>query len=201
MSVGGLRHREHLRRARRDAELAALAVSTSMVTVPRLVIGRVPHRTGSQTRASSQAGYAFGGQELEAGAQRSLVRLDVLAAVRRDRLPHRLDERVERTRPVSAQYAPIITIDAASALPTSVATLGRVDPVHRDVRARRSRSNVESFTTHRRRRAAAWPRRGSQNSSCIAIADHACDTTGGASIGPSATTTVLSVLPPRIMPP
>ena len=42
---------------------------------------------------------------------------------------------------------------------------------------------------------------GSQYSSCIAIDDHAFDTTGGASIGPSPITTVLSVLPPRIMPP
>jgi len=35
----------------------------------------------------------------------------------------------------------------------------------------------------------------------MAIADHARDTTGGAVIGASATTTVESVLPPRIMPP
>jgi len=42
---------------------------------------------------------------------------------------------------------------------------------------------------------------GAQNSSCMAMADHARDTTGGAVIGSSATTTVLSVLPPRIIPP
>src|SRR5439155_15450231 len=35
----------------------------------------------------------------------------------------------------------------------------------------------------------------------MAIADHARETTGGARMGASATTTVLSVLPPRIMPP
>ncbi len=60
--------------------------------------------------------------------------------------------------------------------------------------------NVESFTS------TSPPGRsfgsiGAQNSSCIAIADHVRDTTGGAVIGPSATTTVLSVFPPRIMPP
>jgi hypothetical protein len=42
---------------------------------------------------------------------------------------------------------------------------------------------------------------GVQCSSCIAIADHARATTGGVEIGPSATTTVLSVGPPRIIPP
>src|ERR1700687_479235 len=35
----------------------------------------------------------------------------------------------------------------------------------------------------------------------MAIADHARETTGGARIGASAMTTVLSVLPPRITPP
>jgi hypothetical protein len=35
----------------------------------------------------------------------------------------------------------------------------------------------------------------------MAMADHALDTTGGARMGASATTTVLSVFPPRIMPP
>ena len=42
---------------------------------------------------------------------------------------------------------------------------------------------------------------GSQNSSCIAIADHERDTIGGVSSGSSPMTTVPSVLPPRIMPP
>ncbi len=42
---------------------------------------------------------------------------------------------------------------------------------------------------------------GSLNSGCMRMADHAALTVGGASTGPSATTTVDSVLPPRIMPP
>ena len=72
--------------------------------------------------------------------------------------------------------------------------------MHGDVGAWISVVNVASFTS------TSPPGRslgsiGAQNSSCIAIADHAFDTTGGASIGPSPTTTVLSVLPPRIMPP
>ncbi len=61
-------------------------------------------------------------------------------------------------------------------------------------------SNVDSFTSTN-----PWGcSRGSigaQNSSCIAIADHDRATTGGAVIGPSPTTTVLSVFPPRIIPP
>src|SRR5262245_27603988 len=47
----------------------------------------------------------------------------------------------------------------------------------------------------------SFPSTGGKYSSCMASAAHARDTTGGAVIGASAITTVLSVLPPRIMPP
>ena len=42
---------------------------------------------------------------------------------------------------------------------------------------------------------------GPEKSWCMNTADHASATVGGASIAPSASTTVASVLPPRIIPP
>ena len=100
---------------------------------------------------------------------------------------------------VSPQNAPRITIDAAIEFPASVATA--VASTRCTVTSGRTACvNVVSLTisTPPGRSLAST---GPKNSSCIAIADHVCDTTGGASIGASATTTVLSVLPPRIMPP
>ena len=103
------------------------------------------------------------------------------------------------TIPVTPAYAPSITIEPPSGLPRSVATVVAGRRI-RVTGAFTSAVKVVSFTS------TSPPGRslgssGVQNSSCIAIADHALGTTGGASIGPSATTMVLSVLPPRIMPP
>src|SRR5436190_4812472 len=65
--------------------------STSIVTVPRLLIVLV---ASGMCRAPLPCGEFVGGQEIPSRADRPLVRLDVLRAVRRDRFAHRLDQRV-----------------------------------------------------------------------------------------------------------
>src|SRR5690349_18241313 len=65
--------------------------STSIVTVPRLLMVLVASGMG---RAPLPGGELVGRQELPPGADRPLVRLDVLRAVRRDRRAHSLDQRV-----------------------------------------------------------------------------------------------------------
>ena len=83
------------RRARRDAEVAALAVLD--------VDGdRAAARDFESLRHAallSQAGNAFVGEQIESGADGPLVALDVLGAVGGDRLAHALDERVTRHDP------------------------------------------------------------------------------------------------------
>src|SRR4051812_15014651 len=103
------------------------------------------------------------------------------------------------TMPVVPAYAPSITMAPPSGLPRSAATL--VARTRMTVTgAAISVVNVSSFTSTRPS-GRSFGSTGAQNSSCMPIADHVFDTTGGASMGPSPTTTVLSVLPPRIIPP
>ena len=81
--------------------------------------------------------------------------------------------------PVVAQNAPSITIEPPSGLPRSVATV--VAGTRCTVTSARDVGvvNVVSFTSTRPP-GRSFASTGGQNSSCIAIADHACDTTGGA---------------------
>src|SRR6476469_9686666 len=71
----------------------------SIVPVPRLLIVFVPFVASGMRRAPFPGGVRVRGEEVPARAQRLLVGFDVLRAVRRDRLPHRLDERVEPDDP------------------------------------------------------------------------------------------------------
>src|SRR6187551_2413054 len=68
-----------------------LQCSTSMVTVPRLLIVLV---ASGMRRAPLPGGVFAGGEEVPSRRDRPFVRFDVLRAVRRDRLAHPLDERV-----------------------------------------------------------------------------------------------------------
>src|SRR5882672_4681558 len=65
--------------------------STSMVTVPRLLIIFVSEL--GMRRAPFPGRVRVCRKEIPTRDERALVRLDVLRAVRRDRLAHRLDER------------------------------------------------------------------------------------------------------------
>ena len=104
------------------------------------------------------------------------------------------------TRPVIPTYAPAMTIAPPSSFP-SPAAMSVADT--RNTRYRVSSSgcsNVASFTS------TSPPVRtlgatGAQNLSCMATADHVCETSGGACRGASPTTTVPSVFIPRIAPP
>src|SRR4051812_28128044 len=75
--------------------------STSMVTVPRLLIVLVPcvSFASGMRRAPFPRRVLAGGKELPARAEYPLVGFDVLRAIRRDRLPHSFDERVEPDHP------------------------------------------------------------------------------------------------------
>src|SRR5712671_84113 len=64
--------------------------STSMVTVPRLLISVVSEL--GMRRAPFPGRVRVRGKELPAREERALVGFDVLRAVRRNRLAHRLDE-------------------------------------------------------------------------------------------------------------
>src|SRR5437762_1286441 len=66
--------------------------STSMVTVPRLLIVLVIEL--GMRRAPFPGRVLVRGEQLPTRTERTFVGLDVLCAVRRDRLPHRLDERL-----------------------------------------------------------------------------------------------------------
>src|SRR4051794_11541759 len=106
------------------------------------------------------------------------------------------------TRPVTAEYAPIITIDAVITLPTSIAiAVAGISTTRAPATdGRLAASNTVVFTNSTPP-GATRATTGAACSGCITIADHDDDTVGGASIGPSANTSVASVLPPRIMPP
>src|SRR6476661_7738585 len=65
--------------------------STSMVTVPRLLIVVVIEL--GMRRAPFPRRVLVRREEVPAGKERALVRFDVLRSVRRNRLAHRLDER------------------------------------------------------------------------------------------------------------
>src|SRR4051812_29926806 len=101
---------------------------------------------------------------------------------------------------VTATYAPIITIDAVITLPTSTASSVAGIATVTAPSAAGIASNTVEFTNSRPPGATRCTT-GAACSGCITIADPADDTVGGASIGPSANTSVASVLPPRIMPP
>src|SRR3954447_23487613 len=79
--------------------------STSMVTVPRLLIVFlvVDCVASGMRRAPLPGGVRVRGEEVPARAQRLLVGFDVLGAIRRDRLPHCFDERVEPDDPGRAR--------------------------------------------------------------------------------------------------
>ena len=101
--------------------------------------------------------------------------------------------------PVTAANAPVTTIEAARPLPASTAMSVAGTSITIASTAIGSVHTVELTTTSppsatRPSTPAAW-------SGCMTMADHAWLTVGGASIGPSAKTSVTSVLPPRIMPP
>ena len=155
-------------------------------------VGR-PHPPGPRPHRDPPAGLELGLDELDRTAGPALVRVHVLGPVRRDRLAHRLDGGVEadeagdaqRTRRPSPSTPP-------SSLPSSAAISVAATRMHGDGRRRARVSNVASFTS------TTPPSRtfgstGAQYSSCIAIADQVRDTSGGAAIGPSPTTTVPSV--------
>ena len=115
---------EHVRRARRDAELAALAV-LDVDGDGAAALDRAWSTSGMRAR-SSQAGNAFAGRSSQPGA-RARVRWPRCAGCGTAGSTARIavDERVACRRcRWSRQYAPSITIEPPSGLPRSVATVG-----------------------------------------------------------------------------
>src|SRR5581483_10568895 len=188
------RHREHTRRAGGDAELAAFA---------RLDVDRdraaALDRRGRHTGAPSHAGYDPA--STASNPARNAVSFAAMCCVRYEGTDSRIPSITASSPmiPVTATYAPVMTIDAPSSLPSEIA-MSLAGTRSTWYRSSSGSMNVASFTSTKPPSRTFGPT-CAQYLSCMPIADHACDSTGGAWIGPSPTTTLASVLPPRIMPP
>ena len=157
-----------------------LQCSTSIVTVPRLLIvvrraqtcaalplpgGELVRRAGGPTRRGARARWLRCAACGTAGSTR--------ASPRRARRCSTMPVIARSTRRASPSTPP-------SGLPSSVGD-GRWPATRCTVTSARDRRcvNVVSFTSTRPP-GRSFGSTGAQYSSCIAIADHACDTTGGA---------------------
>ena len=170
-------HRQHARRARGDAELAALA------HLDRDRDGALALHDRSCSRVAALRSRR---PTVVAGADRGLVRRDVLRPVRRDRLPACPRRSASSpTRPLDRRVRAGHHHRPAERVAELVGDVGGRHPQHPVAATRRARSRTSRRSRARARRRGACGSIGAQNLSCIPIADQVCETSGGESSGPS----------------